>query len=82
MTRRHAPPQPERGQQLASSPEFLALAARYRVAVLLKELARLSLCEFEVRAELSRLLGTPGPAAAAAQELAAVLQRLGGEGGA
>ena len=76
MNRHHTSPQSD-GGPLTSSPEFLALAARYRVAVLLKDLARLSLLEYEVRAELARLVGAPGPAAAAAAELARVLERLG-----
>lgn len=69
-------PQPDVGRRLTPSPEFLALAGRYRVAQLLAELARLAMLEYETRAELTRLVGSPGPAAAAAAELARVLERL------
>lgn len=74
MSVRRTSPQPGGGS--LTSPEFLALAARYRVLALLKELARLAMIEHETRAELARLVGAPGPAAAAAAELARLLERL------
>lgn len=74
MSGRHTSPQSDRGR-LATSPEYLALAARFRVAALLKELARLAMLEYEVRRELSELVAAPGPAAAA-RDLARVLESL------
>jgi hypothetical protein len=57
------------------SPEHLALAARYRVALLLTDLAHLRLREYERRQELAEFLERP-EATAAAVELAQLLERL------
>jgi len=59
----------------APSSEHLPLLARFRVAVLVAELAKLAVREQEVRQELTELVAAPGCAEAAA-ELARFLERI------
>jgi hypothetical protein len=63
----------------APSSESLPLIARFRVAVLVAELARLAVRELEVRTELEALVAAPGCAEAAAA-LAHFLLRLSSKG--
>jgi hypothetical protein len=58
-----------------ASSESLPLIARFRVAVLVAELAKLAMREQEVRQELTELVAAPG-CAEAAGDLARFLERI------
>ncbi len=71
--RNYTPPLP--GSAETPPHEYLALRARLRVALLLAELTRLAVREYEAQSALRELVAAPECAAAAA-ELARVLDRL------
>jgi len=75
MSGRHNTPPLPPGAAEAAPHEYLALRARLRVALLLAELARLAVREYEAQSALRELVTAP-IAAAAAAELACALDAL------